>query len=325
MLLLTMTALVLANFQQGATPPRPPRPPRAPIVVTPRVHVDVSADRDDHADEDGRTAGTTDTTIAVEKGVRLSVDNFSGHITVVGWDQDKVRVKTGGDDQSGVDVSGGTVTLRVNGNGGRWGDQEDHDITVSVPAWMELDLSGNEVDIDVSGVRGSVRAETVEGTVSLKGGDGSISLKSVDGDITVSGAKGRIGLNTVEGEIRATDIAGDLDVQSVDGEITLDGVDSRSVNASSVDGSIRFSGPINAGGTYHLESHDGDVVLLTDGAPDAVMSISTFDGEFESDYPVTVTGANSNRRMTFTLGAGKARVELQTFDGKISLRRAPAR
>ena len=95
--------------------------------------------------------------------------------------------------------------------------------------------------------------------------------------------------------------------------------------ASSVDGSIRFSGPINAGGTYHLESHDGDVILLTDGAPDAVMSISTFDGEFESDYPVTVTGANSNRRMTFTLGAGKARVELQTFDGKISLRRAPAR
>ncbi|MGH7532850.1 MAG: DUF4097 family beta strand repeat-containing protein [Gemmatimonadales bacterium] len=323
MLLLTMTALAFASFQQGATPPRPPHPPRAPLVAVPRVHVDVWADRDDRSDEDG--GGITDTTIAVQKGVRLSVDNFSGHITVIGWDQDKVRIKTGARDESGVDVSGGTVTLRVNGNGGRWGDQDDHDITLSVPAWMELDLSGNEVDIDVSGVSSSVRAETVEGTVSLKGGNGNVSLKSVDGDISIAGAKGRIQLNTVEGEIRATDVAGDLDVQSVDGEITLERVDSRSVTASSVDGAIRFSGPINAGGTYHLESHDGDVVLLTDGPPDAVMSISTFDGEFESDYPVTVTGANSNRRMTFTLGAGKARVELETFDGKISLRRAPAR
>ena len=325
MLLLTMTALALASYQQGVATPRPPRPPRAPLVEVPRVHVDVSVDRDDGSDDDGPMRGTTDTSIAVQKGVRLSVDNFSGHITVVGWEQDKVRIKTGAGDASGVDVSGGTVTLRVSGNGGRWGDQDDHDITLSVPTWMELDLSGNEVDIDVSGVGGSVRAETVEGTVSLTGGDGNISLKSVDGDITISGAKGRIGLNTVEGEIRATDIAGDLDVQSVDGEITLERVDSRSVTASSVDGGIRFSGPINAGGVYHLESHDGDVVLLTDGPPDAVMSISTFDGEFESDYPVTVTGANSNRRMTFTLGSGKARVELQTFDGKISLRRAPAR
>lgn len=325
MLLLTMTALAFASLQQGVTPPRPPRPPRAAFVVVPRVRVDVSPDRGDGADEDGGGGGTTDTTITVQKGVRLSVDNFSGHITVVGWDQDRVRIKTGADDENGVDVSGGTVTLRVSGNGGRWGDQDDHDITLSVPTWMELDLSGNEVDIDVSGVRGSVRAETVEGTVSLKGGDGNVSLKSVDGDISITGAKGRVQLNTVEGEVRATDITGDLDVQSVDGEITLERVDSRSVTASSVDGGIRFSGPINAGGTYHLESHDGDVVLLTDGPPDAVMSISTFDGEFESDYPVTVTGANSNRRMTFTLGAGKARVELETFDGKISLRRAPAR
>ena len=323
MLLLTITTLAFAGFQQGVPTPRPPRPPRPPHVAAPRVHLDVEADRGDGSDADA--GGTTDTTIAVEKGVRLSVDNFSGHITVVAWDQDKVRIKTGADDESGVDVSGGAVTLRINGNSGRGGDEDDHDITLSVPAWMELDLSGNQVDIDVSGVQGAVQAETVEGSVSLKGGDGNISLKSVDGDVTISGAKGRIELNTVEGEIRATDVSGDLDVQSVDGEITLDRVDSRSVTANSVDGAIRFSGPINASGAYHLESHDGDVILQTDGPPDALMSISTFDGEFDSDYPVTVTGANSNRRMTFTLGAGKARVELETFDGKISLRRAPAR
>lgn len=324
MLALNLSILALAALQGPATPPTPPRPPHRLTVAVPPVRVHVDADDDDD-NGGGMAAGTTDTTIAVSRGTRLSVDNFSGSITVKGWDQDRVRIRTGSDDEHGVDVSGGAVTLRVNGNSGRWGGPEDHDVTVMVPAWMELDLSGNEVSIDVSGVRSSVRAETVEGNVSLQGGDGNISLKSVDGDITIADAKGRIELNTVEGQVRATGISGDLDVESVDGEIELREVNSQSVTANSVDGSIRFAGPINAGGAYHLESHDGDITLETPAAPDAVISLNTFDGDFVSDWPVTVTGATTTRRITFTLGSGKARVELETFDGKISLRRGAGR
>lgn len=322
MLLLTMTALALASVQGGGPAPAMPRVviPRVHVTI-PQVHITVDATADED-DGDPSTKGTTDTTIAVRQGTRLSVDNFSGRITVVGWDQDKVRIRTAADDEDGVDVSGGVVTLRVSGNGSDDGDQEDHDITISVPVWMELDLSGNEVSIDVSGVRGPVRAETVEGAVSLKGGEGNISLKSVDGDITIEDAKGRIELNTVEGQVRATNISGDLDVQSVDGEVLLERINARAVTANTVDGSIRFSGALLADGAYHLESHDGNVTVEPDAEPDAVITISTFDGEFESDWPVTVTGANSNRRMTFTLGAGKARLELETFDGTISLRRS---
>ena len=324
MLALNLTVLALAVLQGPGTPPTPPRAPRHVSVNVPAVRVHVDANDDDDSDE-GAADGTRDTTLSVSKGTRLSVDNFSGSITVKGWDQDKVRIQTGPDDDHGVDVSGGAVTLRVNGSSGRWGGPEDHDLTVMVPTWMELDLSGNEVNIDVTGVRSSVRAETVEGNVSLQGGDGNISLKSVDGDITIRDAKGRIELNTVEGQVRASGVAGDLDVESVDGEIDLSDVNSQSVTANSVDGSVRFAGPINANGVYHLESHDGDITLETPAAPDAVVSINTFDGDFVSDWPVTVTGATTTRRITFTLGSGKARVELETFDGKISLRRGAGR
>lgn len=313
--MLWMTIAVLAAGYQGA--------PRVSVVV-PRVRVSVDLDRGDDAEGDG-VAGTTDTTIAVRRGTRLAVDNYSGRITVVAWDQDKVRIRTGAGDKDGVEVSGGLVTLRVRGAGSDDGDQEDHDISISAPAWMELDLSGNEADIEVRAMRAGVRVETVEGAVALEGGEGNISLRTVDGDIRISGAKGRVELSTVEGAVRASDITGDLDVGSVDGGIVLERVASRALTASTVDGNIRFSGPLLAEGAYHLESHDGNVTVEPDGEPDAVITISTFDGEFVSDWPVTVTGANSNRRMTFTLGAGKARVELETFDGTIALRRGASR
>ncbi len=49
------------------------------------------------------------------------------------------------------------------------------------------------------------------------------------------------------------------------------------------------------------------------------MSVSTYDGDFEADFPVSVT--TTKRRFTFTLGSGSARVELESFDGNIHLRR----
>lgn len=329
MLVLELTLAALAVMQGPVATHVRPRIPRVRVSIPAvRVHVDL-ADVDDGDADDGAVqawmTATTDTTIPVARGTRLSVDNFSGTITVTAWDQDRVRVRTGSDDRRGVEVSGGVVTLRVNGNPGRSGGPVDHDISISVPSWMEVDLSGNETGMKIDGVRGDVRAETVEGGVTLRGGTGNISLKSVEGDISIADARGRIELSTVEGAISARNITGDVDAQSVDGEISLDGVDAQSVTASSVDGSIRFAGPLNAGGAYHLESHDGDLTVVTPTQPDAVVSISTFDGEFDSDWPVTVTGTASTRRINFTLGAGKARLELETFDGKIALRQGGGR
>ena len=53
----------------------------------------------------------------------------------------------------------------------------------------------------------------------------------------------------------------------------------------------------------------------------ATVSVSTFSGEFESDFPVQLTGTKK-RRFTFTLGGGSARVDLESFDGTTALRRA---
>jgi DUF4097 and DUF4098 domain-containing protein YvlB len=133
-----------------------------------------------------------------------------------------------------------------------------------------------------------------------------VNLQTVDGSITVRGAKG---------DLRAT---------AVDGTILMDEIESNNVDASTVDGDIRLSGAIHGGGEYRLSSHDGDVTVVSPSI-DATVSVATFDGNFESDFPVTVGGIAARKRMTFTLGTGSARLELESFDGTVALRRGSGR
>ena len=53
----------------------------------------------------------------------------------------------------------------------------------------------------------------------------------------------------------------------------------------------------------------------------ATVSVNTFNGSFESDYPVTLTGKNQRRKFSFTIGNGSARVDLESFGGDIRLAR----
>jgi DUF4097 and DUF4098 domain-containing protein YvlB len=106
----------------------------------------------------------------------------------------------------------------------------------------------------------------------------------------------------------------------VDGRITLDGVRSDDVRAATVDGDIDFAGEVRPGGRYALTSHDGNVTV-TAPAIDADVSVSTYDGDFVSDFPVTLARVSERRRMGFTLGKGGARLELESFDGTVALRK----
>ena len=153
------------------------------------------------------------------------------------------------------------------------------------------------------------------------GGD-FVELSSVDGNVTATGIRGRLQANSVDGAIVVRDARGPVSVNAVDGDIELTDVDSPNVQANTVDGSISFRGPVRAGGNYRLVSHDGDVTVTLAGTADAVVNVSTFSGEFETDVPVTLTGtAKAGRQFSFTLGKGGAHLFLETFDGTIRLSR----
>jgi hypothetical protein len=51
------------------------------------------------------------------------------------------------------------------------------------------------------------------------------------------------------------------------------------------------------------------------------VSVSTFNGELDSSLPVTIRETSNKRRYDFTIGNGKARLDLESFGGNIHLRR----
>jgi hypothetical protein len=100
----------------------------------------------------------------------------------------------------------------------------------------------------------------------------------------------------------------------------LEVITSDNVSVNVVDGDIAYEGTIADGGRYVLSTHDGDLdVLIPDGA-NARISIDTFSGELDTDFPVELEGDFGKKRISFTVGTGKALVELSAFDGTISLR-----
>ncbi len=108
----------------------------------------------------------------------------------------------------------------------------------------------------------------------------------------------------------------------MNGEVTLKKVRSSQVECSSVNGSLDYDGEIRDGGHYSFSTHNGAITVSLPSKPNADITVSTFNGEFESAFPVTFTKAKRGKRFRFTLGSGSADLELESFQGNIQLRRA---
>jgi len=267
-------------------------------------------------------AQQTDTTLAVQQGARLDVENFGGEIVVRTWGQDRVRIQATHSTRDWIEVSVSASAIRVEAESRR-GMPHLIEYQITIPVWMPLQLSGVSTDVRVEGTRAAVHAETVEGAISVTGGADEITVESVEGDVVVTGARGRVDAHSVDGTVRLSDIVGDIVADAVDGDIMIQGAQSANVDASTVDGDIYYVGAIRDGGRYDLATHSGSVTVSIPEGANAAVTVATFDGEFEASFPVQLTPGRTarDRRFSFTLGSGSARVQLETFDGQVLLRR----
>ena len=266
-------------------------------------------------------AQQADTTFAVDAGGRLEVSQIEGEISVTGWDRAEMRVVAHFDEDEGtLDIrqSGGAVHLSAKGE---WGEPLYAEFEITVPRGLALEITGVSLEVSVEGAAGDVSVSTVEGDISLDGGSGNVALSSVDGMVIVSGASGNIAVNAVEGDISVTGSSGAMAVTAVDGDVTLEGITSENVSVNAVDGDLTYEGTIADGGRYVLSTHDGDLyVTIPDGA-NARISVHTFSGDLDTDFAVELEGDFGRKQISFTVGTGKALIELSAFDGTISLKK----
>ncbi len=259
-----------------------------------------------------------DTTVPARQGQRLVVDAYGGEIDVQTWARNAVRLEADPTSRTTVQINSaaGAVSVRTEG---RRGPPSAVDLKLTVPAWMGLDLSGVYTDVKVTGIRAPVSVETVQGEVDVTGGEGLVSLRSVQGQVILRQAKGRIDVHSVNEDVRVSDASGEIVAETVNGEITLERVDATSLDANTINGDVAYDGPIRNGGRYALSSHNGDVTLAVADGASATVSVSTYNGEFESEFPVSLRETRKGKRFSFTIGAGSAQVTLESFQGSVQL------
>jgi DUF4097 and DUF4098 domain-containing protein YvlB len=265
---------------------------------------------------------TTDQTVNVAKGTKLSVNNFAGDVILKTWDKDAVRVEVNHSDRETVDIRPGDQSLSIRSRSVRGGPSRSLDYTISVPTWMAVSVTGTYADVKADGLGGDVAVETTHGDITIRGGSGFISLKSVQGEIVVEKAKGRIEVRAVNEGIRLADISGDLSAESTNGSITLDRIDSANVDLYTVNGNISYDGPIKDKGLYRLTTHNGLIAMPVPERANITLSARTYNGSIRSTFQLP--GDNSERRgkrVSLTIGNGSAHVELESFGGTIALRR----
>lgn len=261
-----------------------------------------------------------DTLIAVERGVRLDVDNSRGEVVVRGWDRNAVRIRSDLSGGQTLDVVRSGSALRVRPRS-HHGGPKDADFEIDVPRWMDVRVEGNQVDVTVRGTQAEVSVETIGGDIGVEGGRGLISVRSIQGDITVRSSRARVQAVSVNEDVTLIDVHGDIYVETTNGDVVMRGIVSGATRATTVNGDIVYDGSIRDSGRYVFSTHNGDVELTLPENASATVSVSTYHGDFESDFPVRLTGTTRDRQFKFTLGAGSAGIELESFNGEILLRR----
>jgi DUF4097 and DUF4098 domain-containing protein YvlB len=264
--------------------------------------------------------GETDTTIAVPAGASLSVNNFGGAIVIHGWNQNRVKVHAEHGSRGRIEVSlmGNTVTIKA---GSRQGAPSVVDFEITVPQNMPLTLSGTYTEIQVDGVKGPISAETVDGSIEVSGGSGIITLHSIQGSVTLADATGRIEVNSVNENVELSNVSGQIKAETTNGDVTLTGIKSASVEATTINGDVLYEGTITDGGTYVFNSHNGDITVSVPEGANVTMSVATANGDIDASFPLPLTRTDRGHRYTFKLGNGSARLEAESFQGDIELRR----
>jgi hypothetical protein len=221
----------------------------------------------------------------------LIVNNVSGPVRVVAWDQDEIRVhyvkqaRTQADlEDFVVDVrsEGSSVTVRpmytAQGALGRFGSV---DIEISVPARVR--------QLTIHNVSGEI-------VVGALPGDVQKLLVTVSGAITADGA-GNLEARSTSGAVAFTFRGAHLAVSTVSG---------------SVKGTIEALGPDGA----ELGTVSGSVEIGVRGGLDAALDLRSVSGSIRCDYPTTPV-EQTRRRLRATAGGGTVPFEVHTTSGAI--------
>ena len=125
---------------------------------------------------------------------------------------------------------------------------------------------------------------------------------------------------TVNGDVEVRRIDGDVKASTVNGDVEVEA--GGNAEASTVNGSIRAAMASDLAEDLRFRTVNGSVTVSLPAGANADVEAATINGSLESDFPLTIQGRFSNRRMRGSIGDGGHALLLETVNGSITIRRA---
>ena len=294
----------------------------------------------------------------VSSGARLELEHEDGDVVITPWDQDAIevdvryrvevkRVGIGKDPDIDVRFEQRGDVVRVVGEETSSGgvgffskSTLEYVYQVSAPAWVTLDLQGEDGDVEISGWQGEISIHSDDGDLRLsdlevprlrfRGEDGDVDivglagemdLETEDGDVVVRDCRGqRIRIDGDDGDIRLEGCEGSFDLATEDGDIDLSGMVARRLEARTSDGRIEI-GLDEAVGELDLDvsTDDGSVELDLGEEVSGTFTLSSSDGGIRVDAEASDLDEGRGRA-SGRLGDGEGKIRVSTGSGRITLR-----
>ena len=180
------------------------------------------------------------------------------------------------------------------------------EVTVEVPA--QLDLT----------------AKTADGALKVNGVQGNVVLQTSDGAVNVDNVSGAVRLTASDGAIHLHNLSGTLESRSSDGHVDISGrFNSLQVHTSDGSLDLTLADGSNLTAPSRVESSDGSVKIHLARTLAVDLDVHTSDGGIKTDIPLTMNGYDSGRdsghNLHGRLNGGTVPLVVHTSDGGVAI------
>ncbi len=295
-------------------------------------------------------SSTVDRTFTVNGPVRLELQNASGDSRVTVGPPGEVRVhaefrvhswpwedpgQTLKDLAANPPFSQQDTLVRV-GQSGRDTSQFSAEYSITVPPDSQMQGVIGSGNLDVNGITGpanftvgsgnisatailsDTRAIVGSGNVTLTDAQGRIDVTASSGNIEVRGAKDEVRARTGSGEVRIEQPGANVEAETASGSIELRGA-TADLRLHTGSGRINVDGNPGASSYWDIRATSGDVELQVPSSASLRFYARSGSGDINVTAASVTVGNPGKHDFQGRIGDGKARVEVETSSGSISL------
>jgi hypothetical protein len=249
---------------------------------------------------------------------RLDMDANLGTVQIRAWARSDIQIEARHSDQVTLEIKGGD-TVEIRERRPPRAALERVAYVISVPVNTAITFWGDSASLDIQGVHGAIDVHAQHGEVRVADA-GEVSIKSTTGNLQVESVGDAI-LKSTAGTVSGRQLRGNVTADSVGGTIILTDVRGASAKVTSTYGAIDFSGTPQAGSIYDLASQSGAVTVRLSGPVGFRLMFGTVRGRVKTSFSRDGASAGADGKTTMTVGDGRARVDVITFNGDITIER----